>query len=98
MTDFKVGNKVKVIGNSMKPEHHFTDGTIGEVVSLNTPSGKSIDVEGNLTVEGVTAKVKQYVNPADLELVEEEPVSENFTTDDMMDFLESIGFEVIVIK
>jgi hypothetical protein len=63
MSKFKVGDRVKVVGNNFKPHHHLTIGTEAEILKLTGVD--DVWVKG----QGSYGAIRQYINTRDIELV-----------------------------
>jgi hypothetical protein len=63
MSKFKVGDRVKVVGNNFKPHHHPTIGTEAEILELIGVD--DVWVKG----QGSYGAIRQYINTRDIELV-----------------------------
>lgn len=67
MTEFKIGDKVRVLVGAQLSlyQHCFRAGEVGEVIGLQD------DFEGLVDVEVEVEGIKQVVHPSELELVNE---------------------------
>lgn len=63
MSKFKVGDRVKVVGNNFRPHHNLTIGTEAEILTLTGVD--DVWVEG----QGSYGAINQYINTRDIELV-----------------------------